>query len=38
MTTFEYLAIFVSIVVGLAVVRLLRGLVAASTTEGLRGY
>ena len=38
MTTFEYLAVFVSIVVGLAVVRLLRGLVSLATGEGLKPY
>ena len=38
MTTFEYLAVFVSIVVGLAVVRLLRGVVAIATGRGLRPY
>ena len=38
MTTFEYLAVFVSIVIGLAVVRLLRGLIELATGEGLESY
>ncbi len=38
MTTFEYLAVFVSIVIGLAVVRLLRGLVSIATAEAVRPY
>ena len=38
MTTFEYLAVFVSIVIGLAVVRLLRGVIELFTTEGIRPY
>jgi hypothetical protein len=38
MTTFEYLSVFVSIVIGLAVVRLLRGLVRIATGESGRPY
>ncbi len=38
MTTFEYLSVFISIVLGLAVVRLLGGLVAVVTRSGGRPY
>jgi len=38
MTTFEFLSVFISIVMGLAVVRVLAGLVSTVTREGVKRY